>query len=178
MTPIEYELTAEDMMVFTRHVAESVPFYVHARRGAGVWGFIFGVVPGGFLAQAQDSTVSAVTALVVMLALGGLCGYLMWREYPAKCVHAAMSADPPDKSRMGYGPHRLSAGAEGIRIEARHIAMQMQWSAFVRFEETALHLFLYVSRIRAFVIPKRGLDPDVLGELSALCRQQLPSLEK
>lgn len=173
MNPIEYELIAEDVAAFTRHVAESVPFYVNARRGAATWGFIFGVIAGGFVAGARDSEVAPLTAFAVMLVVGGLCGFLMWRDYPARCVRVAMAADPPSESRTGYGSHRLSREADGLRIDARHISMNLQWSAFVKFEETALYLFLYVSRVRAFVIPKRGLDAELLRDLAETCQREI-----
>lgn len=147
--------------------------HTFSKRGAATWGFIFGVVVGGFLTQAQDATTGAIFAFIIMIIVGGLFGYLIWRDYPARCVRMAAAADPPHRSRIGFGTHRMATGSDGVSIEAPNITMQIRWAGFARFEETALHLFLYVSPMRAFIIPKRGLNAEVLQELSLLCRQQV-----
>lgn len=175
MTSIEYEVTEEDFRALTRHGAEFAPVFIQARRNTAAWGFILGVLIGGALAGAHDRSVPVVHIALIMFGVGSLFAYFAWRDYPARCERAAIAADPPRLSRTGYGPHRLTVEVDGLHIRSPHITMQIEWSGFSRFENTRLYFFLYVSPIRAFIVPKRGLTAEQLQTLASTFAQHISS---
>lgn len=60
------------------------------------------------------------------------------------------------------GAHQLELGEEGFVVEGRAGRSFVRWSAIVELRETSEHVFLFVDRMLAYVVPKRAFaaDPD------------------
>lgn len=62
----------------------------------------------------------------------------------------------PREDGATLGPHELSLDEAGLRVTGRSGHSFVAWPAIVEIRETGDHLFLYVDRMMAYVVPKRA----------------------
>ncbi|CPQ08552.1 membrane protein [Bordetella pertussis] len=70
----------------------------------------------------------------------------------------------PDNPFLGR--HTLDFGPRGVDDAA--------WEAVGQVEETASHLYLFISPLQGVIIPKRGQSADVLQAVRAQLRAHVP----
>lgn len=63
---------------------------------------------------------------------------------------------------------------EGVNLRWTGGSAEMQWSNFVRFRESKLHMLLYASPASFHVFPKRAFTPEQLAQFRNLAEQHIP----
>ncbi|PAX96850.1 hypothetical protein CKW48_14105, partial [Bordetella pertussis] len=78
----------------------------------------------------------------------------------------------PDNPFLGR--HTLDFGPRGVDDAAAGASGTMPWEAVGQVEETASHLYLFISPLQGVIIPKRGQSADVLQAVRAQLRAHVP----
>ncbi|CFM13532.1 membrane protein [Bordetella pertussis] len=78
----------------------------------------------------------------------------------------------PDNPFLGR--HTLDFGPRGVDDAAAGASGTMPWEAVGQVEETASHLYLFISPLQGVIIPKRGQSADVLQAGRAQLRAHVP----
>jgi hypothetical protein len=69
---------------------------------------------------------------------------------------------------------RLRFGDEGVRAAFGGVESTILWPAFMRVIETKAHIFLFLSRAEALVVPIRAVgSPQALGALASAIRNRV-----
>jgi len=172
---VSYELTRDDYAALT--FAKAPPRRT-TRLRLLVLGVLIGVVLGlmalltwltGGLAWIDDLpgfrlllwvTASVLAAFLALTAL--LAGLRLWvRRLPRD-----------DGATLGR--HELEVGEDGLHVEGRSGRAFVRWSAIVELRETDEHVFLYVDRMLAYVVPKRAFgDGAELERFLGLARARI-----
>lgn len=71
------------------------------------------------------------------------------------------------------GAQRVVVTDDGIRVRGRITAADVSWSMLTRVVETRRFFLFFLSKIQAFYIPKRSLQPQDIGALRTILRQHI-----
>ena len=163
-----YVLEPGDVSALAGYLTQSNPEYRRSRDSLIGWILIFSAV----LAVVFGIYEGAGASIFVMV-LGSVGAWYYWRTYPvnvARMTQRMYAADP--KPGM-FDRQEVSFSAEGAVIDNGIVRSDMKWSAFVRWVETAEHLFLFTSALEAVIIPKRSFVGDQMRELLGLFRAHI-----
>ncbi|MCC6899429.1 MAG: YcxB family protein [Polyangiaceae bacterium] len=72
------------------------------------------------------------------------------------------------------GRHQIELADDGFHVEGRSGRAFVRWSAVVELREVEAHVFLYVDRMMAYVIPKRAFaSPGECARFVAFAKQHV-----
>lgn len=91
------------------------------------------------------------------------------------------AAAQPDEHGIVLGPTRISFDAAGMRVAKAHSDIRHDWSVFQEVTVSATHLFVWIDRVSAVIVPVRDLPgglpahqaADVIRALAAAARDRL-----
>ena len=144
---IEYELTPEYWAAFGEHCGRTAPGF----RRTAVIGSLFGVVlillTTVVLWQRSDSYVW----LIIGFAGAGAWG-LYWPRYLVSHARSHMRNREQPCLR---GRHVMEAAANGLSAECEITSSVVKWPGIHAVSQTADHVFVMLSDVQGYVIPKK-----------------------
>ena len=103
----------------------------------------------------------------------GACGLVVLAYLFIWIDGQAKKLEKPGKS-IGNRPQVLTLSEEGFRVEwLNHgTALTYKWDAVILAAETDCHIFLFVNKLAAIIIPKRGVKPEKLTSVLHLIERK------
>jgi hypothetical protein len=81
-------------------------------------------------------------------------------------AHLQRRRAAPDADGAALGPRKLEISSEGIRQFSTHSESLTRWTALKDITDTSEHIFLWVDRIAAHIIPIRSLPTELTSEMA------------
>ena len=99
----------------------------------------------------------------------GICGLFFLTFFFIWIDDQAKKLEKPGKS-IGNRPQTVTLSETGFRVEWLNYGKPLDyaWESVILAVETDLHLFLFVKKLAAIVIPKRGVKPEKLAAVITL----------
>jgi hypothetical protein len=148
---LEYDLTAEDYIAFNIHVMRTSPI---AQRQRLRFRITYTVLLGAFALLVLGSThvdiMSVIVTIMTVSLLWFLAPHLWFMDVTQNIRRAAKQGVFGDA-----GLHRLSADASGLHDVTDHSTSTFAWSSVIQVDQTEEHAFIFISKIQAFVVPRR-----------------------
>ncbi len=154
---VSFELTRDDYAALTFHKAPSPRM---TRQRLLVLALLLGLMVGlmglltllhGGLAWIDEAPLLRPLLWVIGIAVGAFVALsaLLWalRVWVRRL---------PREDGATLGEHTLEVGEEGFHVEGRSGRSFVKWTAVVEVRETREHVFLFVDRMLAYVVPKRA----------------------
>lgn len=132
-------------------------------------------IVGAAVAMGQSTKARFVASFIVFLLMGACVAYASWRSYPKSIRKNMLKQETPAISPTLFGDLSLSVAEGGLTVEHALSTTHLKWAAVRELVETPEHLFLMVSPIRGYVVPKASLTGATLAELAAEIRRHLRS---
>ncbi len=149
---ISYDVTADDVLTFTRHILARPAFSRAYRRG-----FLAGPALGAlFLLATRFSSVPVAILKFLLVVL--LFSALDVRIYRKQVASQAQRAYAGEGGPLGQ--KTLSITAEGLQEKGAHSTVSHTWSGIESVEETREAIYLNVAGGAGYIIPKRALAGD------------------
>jgi hypothetical protein len=172
---LEYEITRDDFWAFQRRAI--------VRRGWWPLWLVLGLAVAILVAAAVGAGLSAMRRTGdVVVAIGNGVVFLVPPALVAVGLYWLLrwsTKRAPAEGGAALGPKRLSITADRIREESgRGLVVEARTGA-VEVVETRHHVFLFIDRVSAFVVPRRAFTgPDGVERLRALVRthERAPSV--
>jgi hypothetical protein len=152
---IEYDLTAEDWADFGEYCARTAPEFRRAIHGGITSGVLTIVVVSGLLWLKTSSLGLVLVGAVTAVAWG-----LFWPRRLVSHVRAHMRKR---QLQCLTGLHILEATPEALLAKCDVTESTTRWAGIDHVAETARHVFVMLSDVQGYVIPKariRGGDLD------------------
>ncbi len=154
---VSFELTRDDYAALTFHRAPPHPL---TRQRLLVLALLLGLMVGlmglltlfhGSLAWIEEAPLLRPLLWAIGVAVGAFLALsaLLW------ALRVWIRRLPRDDGAT-LGEHTLEVGEEGFHVEGRSGRSFVKWSAVVEVRETSNHVFLFVDRMLAYVVPKRA----------------------
>ena len=106
---------------------------------------------------------------MLMLGPALTCGMLLLWSLPRRSIARAIRSDP---KRFPTHTQTLRLTPSGIDIDGgRAQVSSIHWTGVERIDETANHIYLFLHRVRAVVIPKRAFPNE--GAAASFCSEIL-----
>ncbi len=160
---IEYELTSADWADFGEYCARTAPEFRRARRNNILSGLITVVVLSTIL---WPTTASLV--MVGFDAVGSVTGALLW---PNRMVPHARSHMQKRERLCLSGRHILEAHADGLVARCNVSESTTRWISVHHVAETTRHVFVMLSDVQGYVVPKNGIHEGDLGQFTSEARR-------
>ncbi|MDD2484261.1 MAG: YcxB family protein [Eubacteriales bacterium] len=108
----------------------------------------------------------------------GVCGICVMTFILIFIDAQARKLEKPGKS-IGNRSQTLLLTEEGFEVEWLNYAVPLQynWDTVVLAGEGEHHYFLYVAKLAAIIIPKRGLKPEKLAAVHELIQRKTPLMQ-
>jgi hypothetical protein len=173
---IEYELTLDDLVAFNKY------HYKHSRAYRRQWlrGWLLpaAIILLPWLALAGSTWSAGRSAMALWpLAIGAplyLALYpLLVRRQFGRLVPAFLKEG--DNNTL-LGKHRLAIGPNGLRTVNEHHESTVRWSGVERIAQDDDYLFVYVSAMSAYIVPRCAFSSD--WSISRHSRRRLCTTEK
>lgn len=154
---VSFELTRDDYAALTFHKASPPRM---TRQRLLVLALLLGVMVGlmglltllhGGLAWVDEAPLLRPLLWAIGIAVGAFVAIsaLLW------ALRLWVRRLPRDDGAT-LGEHTLEVDEDGFHVEGRSGRAFVKWSAIVEVRETNEHLFLFVDRMLAYVVPKRA----------------------
>ncbi len=155
---LEYEQTAQDYIDFNYYYNWTDPAkkWVRLRyRLACLFFFLILVLPRAFRRGGFSKADIGLILFGVLIALI-TTPLVKWsnRNRVNKIIRTGKNTDLT-------GPRKIEFEADKIRMTSAHCESVVKWETFEKLEETAVHLFLFVTVNQAIIIPKRIFESEV-----------------
>ena len=156
---VEYELTPEDWADFGEYCARTAPEFRRASRRSIVSGVLAIVILCVLLWLTMRSL-----GLVVVAGAFGLAGLLLW---PNQLVSRARSHMQRRELRCLTGRHILEATPEALIAKCDVTESTTKWAGVHHVAETTRHVFVMLSDVQGFVIPKARVQSGNLEQFAS-----------
>jgi len=147
---VHVQTTPDDSIAFRRNVhntAEFRKYRVLTALAIVIVGLAFILGPN---LLSEHLGLEWSTALVLSVVVGVLPLYFV--QYFAARRNFNRAHDPKG---LFLRRHQISASLQGVSFKSDVADLRYDWQAFIRFEETPTHFFLYADTLMAYIIPKR-----------------------
>lgn len=124
-------------------------------------------VLGMLFATMQSSLPRFIATIVAFTMFGTLFGLVAWQNYPRSLQKNMMKVENPKLGRSMFGDFSLTITENDFAIDHELAFSRTKWAAVRELVETPTHLFLMLSPVRGYVIPKTSLRGATPAELSA-----------
>lgn len=160
---LEYELTLDDLVAFGIHCQDQSPSIrrLHFRyNGSELAILLMFPVFACFISDPHlEHPWQTIYRHGVLFLFAPLCGLVLlvyykffYRDEQRRLLEAWYSHED---NRDVLGPQKVLLSAEGFQAETRVLSCIYQWSAFKQVEVTETLVYLYVSSVSAFIVPRR-----------------------
>lgn len=160
---IEYELTPEDWADFGEYCARTAPEFRRARRNNITSGVITVVALSILLWLTTRSLTMVVSATVF-----GLAGALLW---PNRLVSHARSHMQKRERPCLTGRHILETTPEALLSRCDVTESTTRWTGVHHVAETTRHVFVMLSDVQGYVIPKARICEGDLNQFANEARK-------
>jgi len=155
---ISVDITRDDYAAFQKHAQSRASAAVRRPHFALlVVAWVFTVVLFTWFYTATPWAPAYIFSCGIGIALGMVLFYWDARLQQAGLV--------PEEDAYVCGPRTLIAGEDGLRVRSEKSELWLSPSAIRRIEQTAEHVFVYVDRAAAVIVPKRAFGSS--EEMSA-----------
>jgi hypothetical protein len=117
----------------------------------------------GWIVETARSPVGVIVGLLLLLVLLLAIVLLASRR---------LIKNLPDEKSGTLGHHRLRLTDHGVHDETLVGKSFNAWSGVLEIAQDDDHVYLFVDRMAAHIVPKRVFDAGALGEFLALCTQR------
>jgi hypothetical protein len=146
---VRYEITAEDVLAFTRHILARPAF-----RRSYLFGFLAGPALGLLLVRATGYSSllgAALKFLFAVVLFSALYMYLYRRQVAANTKNVYAGEGGP------LGEKVMTVTPEGVQEVGAHSTVSHAWSGIEAVDETSAAIYLFVSGGSGYLVPKRAL---------------------
>lgn len=151
---IEYEVTVDDALEFNRYLLRTNPRF----RRPYLLGYIAGPIVGLvlFLMTGETSPILASVMVVGSTLLFSGLYYYLYNQQVTKTVQGAYvgKAGP-------LGRKTMTITADGLLASDEYSDSQLKWSGIQNVQETPSAIYLFVTPIMAYIVPKRAFQPPL-----------------
>jgi len=176
---LRFELTVEDLVAFSVHVARTNPYLRQRQRRGSYW-----MIGGLFLALLGSSTAVVLlnprydTRMIwVSLSLGvpvALAWALLARRYWISQVARTTRKMRSDPKAHPLGRHVVQVTDTGLDMESETVASKLSWKSFRRVELTDEHVFLLLAESQGAIFPKMAFDDEAeFSNFVAMARERI-----
>ena len=113
-----------------------------------------------------DIAILAILYYLVYFAIYGLYSILTYHSLRQTVKKY------PDKDGSILGRKEYTISEEGFREVTEASEMLTKWKGIQKVEETEKHIFIFIDKISAFIIPKRYLPTSSCAELIKILRER------
>jgi hypothetical protein len=128
---------------------------------------------GFMIAPLYKNRQGGVVALVSLAVFGLACAILHWRAFSSSIEKSVLRNDGPGLQRTLCGDFEIQVSSEGLRCEHALFSTTMKWGGFIELVELPDYIFLMLSPMRGYIIPKATLSGTTPPELVAVLRKHL-----
>lgn len=144
---VEYELTPDDWAAFGEHCARTAPGFQKTTQ--------VGLVIGMLLILGCSALLSLRAGTFLWL-FAGMVAALIWGLYwPWYVVSHARSHMRVREQPCLRGGHLIEAVAEGLHAKCDITESTVRWPGIRSVSETPDHVFVMLSDVQGYIIPKR-----------------------
>lgn len=162
---IRFEVNMDDIMAFQRHVYDTAPVNIRIRKNR--WGvpiLLSGLALLIYVANERVLSASVVVAIAFAIFWGVFMPGLLRRSALKRSER--IYSQPENSSFFGF--NEMTFDEDGIKdVESDRTGIY-GWDAVLKADETKERIFIFVSGLTAFIIPKPKLTNEELCELRSL----------
>jgi hypothetical protein len=133
------------------------------------------VVLGVGVAVQQTTEARFFGAVGAFFLVGCVFATRAWQGYPALVKKNMMRTETPETGATLFGEFTVTVSDEGLGVEHELYSSQFRWAGLSELIETPTHLFLMMSPVRGYVVPKKGLSGASTREFAAAVRRGIES---
>lgn len=153
---VEYDLTKEDYIAFNMHHIDHSPTI---KRSLFIQRYIVALV---FLAfPFIFSNMIGVPLLLPLIVYGVI--FIVWILYYPKYFTATTKKrilkmiDEGSNDNL-FGPRTMTLSESGVEEVSDHGESRSSWRSIEKIDETADHIYIYISSINAYLVPIRAFE--------------------
>ena len=155
---VEYDLTAEDVIEFSRHLLRSDPVFRRGYRLGFLAGPVFGLL--FLLATGHHGAVSSSIKILAPTLLFSAFYVKFYRQQVADHVKRAYG---PEGGLLGK--RRLTLSSAGLEEWSEKSTTNQLWAGIQSVQETPTGIYLMVAPGAGYIVPKRAFGSmDVADE--------------
>ena len=154
---LQYTLAMDDLVRFARHHYRRSPT---VRRALIVQTFALSAVAFSLVFYAGAGTGLVKRVLVAAICAGLVAAIVVWR-FPHSAERQARKMYSEGASTGMLGERTLVIESHGLREVTAGGESFYAWPRIQRLDETVDDVFVYVSPVQAFIIPRKHVDQDV-----------------
>jgi hypothetical protein len=155
-TKVEYDLTKEDYIAFNMHHIDHSPTI---KRSLFIQRYIVALI---FLAfPFIYSRVSGAALLLPLIVYGVV--FIIWILYYPRYFTASMKKRILKMINEGsnaslFGPRSITLNESGVTETSENDESRSSWRSIEKIDETAEHIYIYISSINAYLVPVRAFE--------------------
>jgi hypothetical protein len=173
---IVYETTIDDMVAFNRyHFTHSR--YVRRLRAAWVWGTSCAIVGLGLISVVSDDPLaSKVVVVAVLVVIAGLNALFQSWFYPRNLDRHTRKMYKEGKNKGVIGHRELELNDSGLVSRSEIGASMVFIEAIEKVVSNEKYVFIYMSAIMAYVIPRDAVSEGNCDQFVEALRQRISNL--
>jgi len=173
---LEFDVTRDDFLAFNRVGMRRLfmprrPIRLAVVTLVAVGLFVgFSVLEGG-LGWVSDRPFGWVVGILIIAALAVVV--LFFTLLLVSLIYAKHMIRTAPDDRLGIGRQRLEASVDGIHDHSPKGEELHRWRNVREIVDGQAHVFIFVGRVKAYLLPKRAIAPAELETFLAICRARL-----
>jgi hypothetical protein len=153
---LQYELDLDDVVIFNKYHVRHSPTCRRSYYFNLIFGLATAVVIVLLLVRGSGQPVAVTVVLLIpALVFGWLVFLLYWRVSVTRRIRKLLREGG---NRGMFGAHTLALLPESLVATGAMDETKLLWDRVERIVEDKAHLYIYVSAISAFIIPKRAFQ--------------------
>ncbi len=167
MFRIDFTMTEDDYVAFNLHAARTSPTIRRSNRWAVVAVSLGAGAATEFVLSGMFNRAVSVSAAVAVVILTAWLLPHLYRRTVRTQIHKMVRREG---SGM-VGPGRLVVDDHGLHETVGHTSTSVPWTGVGQVTETPEHVFIHVTAMSGFVVPKRGNEHAARQLLNLLERR-------
>jgi hypothetical protein len=165
---VHVQNTVDDSAIFSQAAMKSFGPYRWMQILANIFGFLLWIVLAVLLLLLMPGNPPYPAAIATILTIG--LGLFLIQSHMARRMQKRMW----DPKGLFLRPHDITVSSQGISLKSDVTELKCDWQAFLRVEETPTHLFLYIERVMAYIVPKREFaTPEEASRFRTIVRANI-----
>ena len=169
---INFDIDMDDMMSFQRHFVNTSPMLRKTKRMITyifpVFLFLFGIV-GFYTTHSRFDLAFGIFMLIIIT---------IWVIFiPKLFVHMTLKRSKKILLKPGneimFGKFEMSFTDEGLDVKTPNTSSNILWNIIPKAEETQNYIYIYLSQVSAYIIPKQKISNSEVEELHTLLNTRL-----
>ena len=169
---ISFDLDMADMMSFQKHYVNTAPAMKKAK---SLIAYIFPlfILIFGFLSFYSRHSRIDIYFIIIMLIISALWAIFMPKFFVNRTLNRSKKILSKPGNEVMFGKFEMTFNDSDFEVITAKTNSNILWSAIPKVEETENYIYIYLSQVSAYIIPKRKISAEEVENLRTVLKQHL-----